>query len=398
VNRPDFDVLIVGGGMVGASLAALLAARPVFAGLRVALIEPKPALMPLPQEALDTRVSAVSRAGQRLLSEIGAWPLLQSRAPCAYEQMRIWDAEDPPDSTRTLVFDAAESGEPDLGHIIENRAVSAAVIERAAAAGVTLLRVPVSGVTLDRDGAAVQLGDRRVTSSLLVAADGADSPLRHLAGLGGEPVPYPQTAIVAHLHAERGHGHIARQRFLPGGPLALLPLANGCVSLVWSQPPQEAAAMQALDEEAFSIAVTEASDHVLGRLQLCSARQAFPLRRFNAPSYATTRCVLIGDAAHTVHPLAGQGVNQGFLDVYALVDALTSVQQRGGDLGDPVALGRYARQRQLENAAFGAALDAIYRVYTSDRGAVREGRRQLLGVAQRLGAVKRHLVARALLG
>jgi 2-octaprenylphenol hydroxylase len=398
MTRPDFDVLIGGGGMVGAALAALLASRTGPGQLRIALVEPRPTLMPLPQEPLDVRVSAVSRAGQRLLAEVGAWPLLASRSPAAYEQMIVWDAQDPVDGPNTLVFDAAEIGEPDLGHIVENQAIAASLIERAIALGVTLLRTPVVGLQLDRDRAIVDLGERRVSTALVVAADGAESPMRHLAGLRGDPMPYPQTAIVTHLRPEKAHGAAARQRFLPGGPLALLPLADGRVSLVWSLPPAQADALMALNDDAFSAAVTAASDAVLGQLDVVAQRGSFPLRHFNAAHYAATRFVLVGDAAHAVHPLAGQGVNQGFLDVLALTDEIVAERARRGDIGDPGPLGRYARARQADNAVFGAALDAIYRVYTDERDWIRGARRQLLGLAQRLGPVKQHLVSRALLG
>jgi len=397
MTRTDFDVLIGGGGMVGAALATLLAVRSNGA-LRIALVEPRPALMPLPQEALDVRVSAISRAGQRLLTEVGAWPLLAARSPSPYEQMIVWDAQDAVGGPDTLIFDAAEIGEPDLGHIIENRAIAAALIERALALGITLLRTPVTGLALDRDRATVSLGDRQLSVSLVVAADGVDSPMRHLAGLGGEPIPYPQTAIVTHLRPEHPHGAAARQRFLPGGPLALLPLADGRVSLVWSMPPTQAQALAALTDEAFASAVTAASDGVLGQLEVASPRSSFPLRRFNADHYATTRLVLVGDAAHAVHPLAGQGVNQGFLDVSALTDEINRARAGGADVGDPGPLGRYARVRRADNALFGAALDSIYRVYTDERDWVRRGRRTLLGTAQRLGPIKQHLVSRALLG
>lgn len=398
MTRPEFDVLIGGGGMVGASLATLLATRSGTAGLRLALVEPRPTLMPLAQEPLDVRVSAVSRAGERLLKEVGAWSLLSARAPAAYERMAVWDAEDPVHGANTLVFDAAEIGEPDLGHIIENRAIAAALIERAVALGVTLLRSPVTALHLDRDKALVTLGERQVSASLVVAADGAESPMRHLAGLGGDPMPYPQTAIVTHLTPQHRHGATARQRFLPGGPLALLPLADGRVSLVWSLPPDQAQTLMALDDAAFSSAVTAASDHVLGSLQVTAPRGSFPLKRFNADQYATDRFVLVGDAAHAVHPLAGQGVNQGFLDVLALTDELLATRRLGGDLGDPGPLGRYARARRADNALFGTALDAIYRVTTDDRDWIRRGRRAALGLAQRLGPIKQHLVSRALLG
>ena len=394
--RRDFDLLIAGGGMVGSGLAALMVTGEATRGLRVALIEPRPTVPPLPGEALDVRVSALSRAAERLLGAAGAWPLIAPREPCPYERMIIWDATAPVAGPDTLIFDAAEVGEANLGHVVENRAVTAALVERAIAAGCALIQSPVTGLELDLDVARVSLDGRVVTAGLVVAADGADSPLRHLAGLGGEPRPYRQEAFVAHLRAELPHGGAARQRFLPGGPLALLPLADGRVSLVWSTSPEQAATLAAGDNEAFAAAVTTASDGVLGRLTLTSARPRFPLRRFDAPSFRAPRLALVGDAAHSVHPLAGQGVNQGFLDALALAREIATALGRGEDPGDARVLGRYARARQAENALMGAALDGLFRVFTDERSLVRRGRRLGLGLVNRAGALKRLLIAHAL--
>ena len=395
-TRREFDVVIAGGGMVGASLAALLAGGEATRGLKVALVEPQPALPPLAADALDLRVSALSRAGERLLASVGAWPLIEARRPCPYERMVVWDAASPPSGPETLVFDAAEVGEPNLGHIVENRAVAAALIERALALGATLVRTPVTGLELGADEARVTLGGRTIAAGLVVAADGADSPLRHLAGLGGEATPYAAEAVVTHLAPELPHGSAARQRFLAGGPLGILPLADGRVSIVWSTSPGEAARLTALDDAAFAAEVTAATDGVLGALAVTAPRARFPLRRFNAGCYAATRLVLVGDAAHTVHPLAGQGVNQGFLDALALAAELGRAVAAGGDPGDARPLGRYARARRADNAVMGAALDAIFRLFTDERAAVRRGRRLGLRLVNRAAPLKRLLVDRAL--
>ncbi len=394
--RREFDVLIAGGGMVGAALAALLAGGERTRPLRVGLVEPQPALPPLPADPLELRVSALSRAAERLLVSVGAWSLVERRRPCAYERMLVWDGASAPAGAETLSFDAAEAGEPNLGHIVENRVVAAALIERALALGVTLLRSPVTALELAPDVARASVGGRTVTAGLVVAADGADSPLRQLAGLGGDGEVYPAEAIVTHLRPELPHGGAARQRFLATGPLGILPLADGRVSIVWSTTPAEAARLVALDDAGFAAAVTAASDGALGALAVSAPRVRFPLRRFNAASYAATRLVLVGDAAHTVHPLAGQGVNQGFLDVLALAEELGRALAEGGDPGDPRALGRYARARRADNALMGAALDALFRLFTDQRAAVRRGRRLGLALVNRAAPLKRLLIDRAL--
>ena len=240
------------------------------------------------------------------------------------------------------------------------------------------------------------LGDRTVTAGLIVAADGADSPLRHLAGLAGDGAPYHAEAVVTHLAPELPHGGAARQRFLASGPLGILPLADGRVSIVWSTSPEEAARLVALDDAAFSAAVTSASDGVLGALAATAPRVRFPLRRFNAASYTATRLALVGDAAHTVHPLAGQGVNQGFLDVLALAGEVSRAVAAGHDPGDARSLGRYARARRADNVVMGVALDAIFRVFTDEHAAVRHGRRLGLRLVNRADPLKRLLIDRAL--
>jgi 2-polyprenylphenol 6-hydroxylase len=397
VSTPrDFDVLIAGAGMVGAALAALLATGARTRSIRVALVEPHPAPSPTSAEALDLRVSALSRAAERLLRSVGAWPRLAERQPCAYERMIVWDGAGRADGPDSLVFDAAEAGEANLGHITENRAVAAALIERALEEGVTLLRTPLTGIELGPDTAHVRLSERRVATGLIVAADGADSALREWADIGGTGEAYPQAAVVAHLAPELAHGLAARQRFLPTGPLALLPLADGRVSLVWSTAPEQAAALVAMDDAAFGAAVTAASAAVLGTLAPTTPRRSFPLRRFNAVRYTATRLALVGDSAHSVHPLAGQGVNQGFLDVEALAAVIDAALAVGEDCGDPRVLGRYARERRADNALMGAALDGIWRLFTDEHEFARRGRRYGLGLVNRTGWLKRLLVQRAL--
>jgi 2-octaprenylphenol hydroxylase len=393
--RIDFDVVIVGGGMVGAALAACLATRQQTRALKVAILEPAPVAPRASSEALDLRVSALSRASVTLLREVAAWPAIEARGVCAYDRMLVWDAASAPDSAQTLVFDAAEIGEATLGTIVENQSIVAALLTQAQRAGVTVFRTAITGLALTPDAAVVTLPDRELRTRLVVAADGAHSTVATLAGFDRTPQDYPQQALIAHLASERWHGGAARQRFLPTGPLALLPLADGRVSLVWSTTPERAVELLGCGDEAFADAVTEASDGVLGRLTLTTARAAWGLRHFNAKRYAATRCVLVGDAAHLVHPLAGQGVNQGFLDVLALADELSRALTHGEDIGDPGVLGRYSRARSTENALVGVTLDGLYRLFTADAAWLKSARAQGLGLVDRLGPIKRWLIAAA---
>ena len=396
--RVDVDVAVVGGGMVGGGCAAMLAATAATAGLKVALIEAAAVPMPAPAEPLDLRVSALSHAAVSLLRATGAWPRVLERRPCAYERMIVWDAGTAPEGPDTLTFDAAQAGEANLGFIAENRAVAAALRERAGALGVRLLEGAADGLELAPERARVSIGGRALTARLVVAADGAGSPLRALAGIEVARHPYPQDAVVAHLTPERAHGAAARQRFLRDGPLALLPLSDGRVSIVWSTAHEHAAALVALDDAAFGAAVTQASETVLGELRAGGPRAHFPLTRAQAQRYTARRLVLVGDAAHTVHPLAGQGVNQGFLDVLRLVEELGAALARGEDPGDPRALGRYARARRAENLAMGAAMDGLWRLFAGRNPALARLRRAGLGLVEHLPPAKRFFVGRALRG
>ncbi len=392
----DFEVVVGGGGMVGAAVAALLVTDPGARGLRVALVETDPATMPLPGDPAELRVSALSRASERLLRTVGAFDLLAVRPPCPYSRMRVWDAASEPDGAQALVFDAADLGEPNLGLITENRAIAAALLTVALRGGATLLRAPLTAFEPDADAVRVTVGDRGLQAGVVVAADGARSMLRGLAGIAVRVHPYPQRAVVARLLCERPHAGEARQRFLPDGPLALLPLSDGAVSLVWSTTPEHADELLAMDDGAFALAVTEASGHVLGELHAGSHRQAFPLSRDHAATYAGPRLALVGDAAHTVHPLAGQGVNLGFLDAATLVETLLAGRAGGEDVGDRAVLARYSRARRVDNLVVAAAMDGLSRLFGARNPAIGLARRTGLGLVGRSLTARRRLMQEAL--
>jgi len=394
--KRDFDVVVVGGAMAGAGTAALLAATPATASLRIALVEPKPAMLPAAGAPLDLRVSALSRASQQLLERTGAWPAVACRA-CAYERMVVWEERMDPAGPQALVFDAAELGEPDLGHIAENRSIQAALTARAQEAGVVLLRAGLTTLECADDAIRICLDDcREYRAALAVGADGADSAVRRQAGIDVRGWDYGQRAVVAHLQPERPHRETAWQRFLDTGPLALLPLADGRVSLVWSTLPAMAEELTACDEEEFAARVTESSAAVLGRLVPASPRASFPLRLLHARRYAARRVALVGDAAHTVHPLAGQGINLAFLDAAALVDVLGAAVESGDDPGELRVLRRYERWRKAEALPAIVLLDGIKRLFSGDNPTQSRLRQGVLGFVQSARPLKRIFMQRAL--
>jgi 2-octaprenylphenol hydroxylase len=395
--KHDFDLVIVGGAMVGAACAALAATHAATARLRIALLEPRPTTAPPPGDPLDLRVSALSRASQRLMERTGAWPAIAARGAAPYRRMVVWDAEGSPDGPGAIAFDAAELAEPDLGHIVENRSVQAALLERAGEAGVTLLPSGVDSVAVSGPSAQVVTPEgRRLSSVLVVGADGHDSRVRSAAGIETRGWEYAQTGIVAHLAPGRPHQDTAWQRFLPGGPLALLPLADGRVSLVWSVPAARADGLLRLDDEAFGAAATEASAGVLGALTPTTPRAGFPLRLMHAVDYTRPRLALVGDAAHAVHPLAGQGVNLGLMDAAALVQVLGEALAAGEDIGEHAVLRRYERWRKAENLPAMALMDGLQRLFGSELPLLGWVRRTGLGIVDRAEPVKRSLIRRAM--
>jgi 2-octaprenylphenol hydroxylase len=395
--KHDFDLVVVGGAMAGAGVAALAAADSRTAGQRIALLEPKPAAAPAAADPLDLRVSALSHASRQLLVKTGAWTAVQARGACAYQRMVIWEERGEPTGRDALVFDAAELGEPDLGCIAENRAVQAALADSAVAHGVVLLRAGLATITPGGDAIRVATTDgREYRAGLVVGADGAESAVRQQAGIDVRASDYGQRAVVTHLKCERPHADTAYQRFLDTGPLALLPLADGRVSLVWSTTPEMAEDLVRCDEAQFGERVTAAAAGVLGRLEATTARASFPLRLLHARRYAADRVALVGDAAHTVHPLAGQGINLAFLDAAALVDVLGDALAAGDDPGELRVLRRYERWRKAEALPAILLLDGLKRLFSGGDELKSRLRRGGLGLVQSARPVKRLLMQRAL--
>ncbi|MBV6424446.1 MAG: 2-octaprenylphenol hydroxylase [Steroidobacteraceae bacterium] len=394
---PDYDLAVVGGGAVGAAFAALAVREALYAAGRVVVIERERPAPFVPGEAYDLRVVALSRASTRILATAGAWDAIAAARVSPYERMRVWHESFAVDSGEALVFDAAELGEPNLGFIVESRLIQSALLASLEASGVTILAGAVEALSLAPALAAVDIGGRRVTARLVVGADGGRSRVRELAGMPVSSRDFEQQAIVANVMTARAHEDTAWQRFLGYGTLAFLPLANGQCSIVWSVGNERAAALRALDVPAFERELTQALDGALGEVRLASSRVAIPLIATRALHYVRERCALIGDAAHTVHPLAGQGVNLGFLDAATLAEELAGARAEGEDPGALRILRRYERRRRPENELMSRAMGGFNDWLALGRGPVAQVARRGLGIVNRMGPAK-HFIARRALG
>jgi len=356
-----FDVVINGGGMVGLALASALSGH----GLRIAVLEAREPASWDPA-VTDLRVSSITGASRRLLDRLGVWEAVEQRRVSPFDAIHAWDA-----GGGAVHFQAADIGESWLGHIVENSLLQQSLFEhvRLACKDVTVycpgsleeggmeeMLLPDSA----RDGLRLRLQDgRRLQARLLVAADGAESRVREQAGIAVHRHSYGQQGVVAVVGLEQHHGMVARQRFLPTGPLALLPLADGGCSIVWSVGDGQAAELLAMNDADFCWALTEASEAVLGPVQTVGPRKAFPLRAMHAERYIGERLALVGDAAHVIHPLAGQGVNLGLMDAAALAEVLVQAAGRGRDPGSLPTLRRYERWRRGDNMAMQRAMDGF---------------------------------------
>lgn len=357
------SIIVAGGGPVGLAFAALAAVgREERVTVHVVDAAPRPAFEP---ELTDLRVYALSRASQRLLERIGVWDSILARRACPYRHMRVWHGPDL-ERAASLEFEAAEVGEPDLGHIVEDRLLRAALVERLERlANVTLTHgAAIAGASVSERGVSLELDDgRRPRADLLVAADGVDSRVRALLGMPALACDYGQLAVVAHVETGEPHAETAWQRFLPGGPLAFLPLADGRSSIVWSVPTAYGRELVSFDDARFAAELQAASGSMLGRIGGVSERAAFGLRALHALRYSRRRVALVGDAAHAVHPLAGQGMNLGLLDAACLAEVLETARASGEEPSDARVLGRYDRRRKRHNLQTIVALDALNRLF-----------------------------------
>lgn len=389
----DYDLIIVGGGMVGSALACALGETD----LRIALLEGKPLEHICPDLKPDLRVSAINRASQRIFAAVGAWDSMTAWRVSPFRDMQVWDAM----GSGHIHFDSAAIGEPLLGWIIENRVIQYALLERVQQLPAVDLFCPMAldaAEPLDGKGWRVRLNDGcEYATRLLVGADGAQSKVRQLAGVNTRGWSYDQKAVVSNVRTAESHQETAWQRFLPAGPLAFLPLHDGGCSIVWSMLPEQADALLALDDSAFAQALTEAFDRRLGAITDVGPREAFPLRLQHTHDYVKPGLALIGDAAHVVHPLAGQGVNLGLLDAATLAEVILNALAAGQEIGAFKTLRRYERWRKGDNLLMLGVMDGFKRLFSNSLPPVRLLRTLGLHLTDAASPLK-NLIARRAMG
>jgi len=386
------DIIIVGGGMVGLTLARALADTK----LKILVLDKEPWTIPEAHSEPDLRVSAITRASQNIFRNLGCWHLIKALGVSRYEKMHVWDAT----GDGSISFDAAELAETDLGHIIENRNIRTGLWQSLQSYDNVILLAPVKAtkVIWDQQGSKITLenGDSW-RASLLVAADGANSWLRQQAAIKIQRKSYLHDALVCNISTELDHQKCAWQRFMPSGPLALLPLQDPhqC-SIVWSTSALEAKRLIALPEAEFNQQLTTAFDGRLGALSATSPIVSFPLVRRHAEHYIKDGVALIGDAAHTIHPLAGQGVNLGLLDAASLAQVIICALQNKQNIGHKKVLRPYERWRRSENQLMLEAMGGLRHLFDGEQMSLSWLRNNGLQIVDRLPTLKKQFILRAM--
>lgn len=387
----EYDVVIIGGGMVGLTIACALG-QQAFNVAVVEAIEPQDINT---SDEYELRVSAISKSSQQVLKNIKAWSGIIKRRACAYQHMHVWDAT----GEGKIHFDAAELGIDSLGHIIENRVIQYALFEQCKTLSNVDCLCPqrVSEINYAEDESSISLDDGTVLkTSLLIGADGASSRVREAAGIDIDAAPYQQKGVVAVVKNTRHHQDTAWQRFLPSGPLAFLPLGNGACSIVWSAEDQKANQLLSMDEKLFERELEEAFDLTLGKIELVSQRAAYPLVRRHAKQYVKKGLALIGDAAHTIHPLAGQGVNLGLLDAAALTEVLVEARAAGKVMSTLSTLRKYERWRRADNSLMMYSMSGFKNLFSNEQSGLSMLRNVGLNMVDSAGMVKHKFMRHAL--
>lgn len=390
-----YDVIINGGGMVGAAVALGLEQQ----GFKVALLERQaPELTWSPKHPYETRVSALTRASEQVLRGLEAWQGIEQRRLHAFVDMHVCETS----GSASVHFSAKEVGEPNLGYVVENHVIQSALWAKIEAHSqiTCVLADELVGLDFHPDGVEANLASGMTLSAkLVVGADGAFSKVRQLAGIGLDTHEYGQCAVVGCVKTQLSHQDACWQKYNADGPFAFLAMDNNVSSIAWYLPIEKMAWAQSLDDSAFAKAITQASGEMLGQVIEVSERAAFPLVRRHAQHYVKSNLVLVGDAAHTIHPQAGQGVNLGLLDAAALIEVLTDAKQEAPNYWySKRVLRRYERWRRGDNALVQRSMEVFDSMFKPQAGVKQQLRQVALNVADQLTPAKHWLMLQALNG
>ncbi|MCX7098483.1 MAG: FAD-dependent monooxygenase [Methylococcales bacterium] len=388
--KENFDIVIVGGGMVGAAVACALGDST----LKVAVIESSPPPPFSPEQPHDLRVSALSIASKNILATVGAWEGVVNRRLCPFRRMRVWE------TAGDTEFCSDDISYPELGFIVENRITQLALLDRLQAFSNIELICPASinkiNYTIGMDSSLELADGRELSAKVLVAADGGQSRVRQTVGLGVTSWDYQQHALVIYIETAYEQQDKTWQRFVPSGPQAFLPLPGNHGSIVWYNSPDEVSRLKALSPDALKAELVAAFPDCLGEVKSVLGVASFPLKRQHAQNYVKPGVVLVGDAAHMINPLAGQGVNIGLLDAAALGEVLVDAANKGQPLGDLSVLKRYEKLRRNENLKMMTVMDMFYQVFSNDVLPVKFIRNLGLGLAERVLPAKNKVMRSAM--
>jgi 2-octaprenyl-6-methoxyphenol hydroxylase len=384
------DILIAGGGFAGLALAVALR-QGSDGAISVTLCDPA-----MNRASGDLRASAIAAAARRLFETIGVWPAIEAGAQPILDMVVTDSKLDHAMRPTYLTFDGEVApGEP-FAHMIENGPMTAALLDKARAEGVDLRPLSVTQFVNEPARVTARLSDGTALGArLLVAADGARSAIREQAGIATHGWDYDQAGIVTTIAHERDHNGRAEEHFLPAGPFAILPLTGRRSSLVWTEAAREAERVVALPDDLFHAELERRFGLHLGEIEVIGARRAYPLSLFVARSFIADRLALVGDAAHVIHPIAGQGLNMGLRDIAALAEAVVDAARLGLDIGSPDVLERYQRWRRFDTMAMGVATDSLNRLFSNRSDVLRIVRDVGLGLVDRLPAVKSFFIREA---
>ena len=397
MNR-QFEIVVVGGGMTGLTIAALLAHGENRDQLRITVVDAGKRPTFDSSDDVSLRVSAIASGSTKILTSIGAWQGIMDQRACPYRDMRVWDTGGFVDGPDTLRFEAAEFAVSELGFIVENNLIQHSLLQQLDTVNQAVdFETPIRSMRKSDQRFRVEFADgESLSADLVIGADGAGSFVRKSADISVDAWTYPQSAFVTHSRPEKSHQHTAWQRFLQRGPVALLPLADGRVSVVWSTTPEEAkTALNSSDDE-LSDMLSEATDNVLGKLVAEGPRGAFPLKAQHAGKYVLPGLALIGDAAHAVHPLAGQGANLGLADAAKLANVIDAAIGNAENPGDLPVLRRYERARKGANQTMLYFIDSLNRLFLSESESMAKLRGSGMRFFNSSGPIRDHAVQVAL--